>query len=71
VSVEDIIYKIQDVLGVELDVSIGGFGTDDLSKIVLDTTKLESTGWMPELTLTDGILLTNEYVEGITSSMLS
>lgn len=63
-SLSEIINEIESVLGDELNLKKKEFGIENISKIVLDISKIkELVGWVPKITLKEGIELNNEWIK--------
>lgn len=65
-SLTEILTEIESVLGYQLRLKKGNFGIENVSKIVLDITKInETVGWNPKISLREGISLNNEWIKQI------
>jgi UDP-glucose 4-epimerase len=60
----EIIDEIELVLGDKLDFTDNNFGIENVSRIVLDVTKIKKTvGWSSKITLKEGIRLHNKWIK--------
>jgi len=65
-SLSEIIDAIEDVLGDNLKLNRENFGIENVSKIVLDISRIKDyVNWSPRVTLKEGIILNNEWVKQI------
>ncbi|GAB4318012.1 MAG: NAD-dependent epimerase/dehydratase family protein [Methanobacteriaceae archaeon] len=63
-SLTEIIKEIKSVLDDELKLNTTNFGNENVSKIVLNISKIkEITGWYPKISLREGIKLNNEWIK--------
>ncbi|MDP1552835.1 MAG: GDP-mannose 4,6-dehydratase [Methanobacteriaceae archaeon] len=63
-SLNQIINEIKAVLNDDLKLNSEKFGNENVSKIVLDITKIKKiAGWKPKISLKKGIKLNNEYIK--------
>lgn len=65
-SLSEIIDAIEYVLGDNLKLNRENFGIENVSKIVLDISRIKDyVNWSPRVTLKEGIILNNEWVKQI------
>lgn len=65
-SLTEIINEIEAVLDDELKLKKDNFGVENVSKIVLDVSKINKTvGWTPKITLNKGIRLNNKWISSL------
>jgi UDP-glucose 4-epimerase len=63
-SLSEIIEEIELVLGDKLEFTDNNFGIENVSRIVLDVTKIKKTvGWSSKVTLKEGIRLHNKWIK--------
>ncbi len=68
-SLTEIIQEIESVLGYKLKLNKNSFGIENVSKIVLDISKIENcVDWAPAVTLKDGIILNDQWIKSITEN---
>jgi UDP-glucose 4-epimerase len=68
-SLTEIIHEIESVLGYDLRLHKNSFGIENVSKIVLDISKIENcVNWTPSVTLKDGIILNDQWIKSITEN---
>lgn len=63
-SLTDVINQIETVLNDNIKIRNQNFGIENVSKIVLDISKIKKiVGWTPKITLSNGIKLNNDWVK--------
>jgi UDP-glucose 4-epimerase len=63
-SLSEIIKEIEAVLGDKLEFTDNNFGIENVSRIVLDVSKIKTTvGWSSQVTLKEGIRLHNKWIK--------
>lgn len=63
-SLKDILQEIELILDDKLKVRKGNFGVENVSKIVLNISKINKiVGWTPKIKLNEGIILNNEWIK--------
>jgi UDP-glucose 4-epimerase len=63
-SLSEIIEEIELILGDKLEFTDNDFGLENVSRIVLDVSKIKKTvGWSSKVTLKEGIRLHNEWIK--------
>ena len=63
-SLSEIIKEIESIIGDTLEFTDNNFGIENVSRIVLDVTKIKETvGWSSKITLKEGIRLHNKWIK--------